>query len=403
MSARAASVAGALALLLLGAFSQDRSAPRWWKGNTHTHTLWSDGDAAPELVVDWYARQGYAFLVLSDHNVFLEGERWTPITEEGPLTEARLQELRRSFGAERIEVRQTGAQREMRLATQAELRARFEEPGRFLLLSGEEITDSFEHVPVHVNGVNLVERIDPPHGETLLETIQNAFDAVSAQEAKSGEPTFAHLNHPNFKWSIGAAQIAELRGERFFEIYNGHPATYTAGDAAHPSTERLWDEANTRRAFELDLPLLFGLATDDAHNYHATSSSLANAGRGWIMVRAAELTPSSLVRAIEAGEFYATTGVSLADVRVEDGALIVDIAPEPGVTYTTQFVGTRAIDGERGPAGEILLETQGERAVYRFDGSEGYVRARIVSNRPMENPPSAGELETAWTQPIAPE
>ena len=28
---------------------------RWYKGNTHTHTLWSDGDAAPELVVDSFA------------------------------------------------------------------------------------------------------------------------------------------------------------------------------------------------------------------------------------------------------------------------------------------------------------------------------------------------------------
>src|SRR5438874_1811301 len=30
-------------------------APRWWKGNLHTHTLWSDGDDYPEMVVDWYA------------------------------------------------------------------------------------------------------------------------------------------------------------------------------------------------------------------------------------------------------------------------------------------------------------------------------------------------------------
>ncbi|MCZ7636477.1 MAG: hypothetical protein M5U12_10915 [Verrucomicrobia bacterium] len=31
---------------------------RWWEGNLHTHWLWRDGDQFPELVVDWYARNG---------------------------------------------------------------------------------------------------------------------------------------------------------------------------------------------------------------------------------------------------------------------------------------------------------------------------------------------------------
>jgi len=59
-------------------------APRWWKGNTHTHTYWSDGDAAPEHVIDWYVRHGYDFLVLSDHNVLSRGDRWFPISTDGP-------------------------------------------------------------------------------------------------------------------------------------------------------------------------------------------------------------------------------------------------------------------------------------------------------------------------------
>ena len=42
--------------------------PKWYKGNIHTHTTESDGDASPERVVSWYRRHGYDFLVLSDHN-----------------------------------------------------------------------------------------------------------------------------------------------------------------------------------------------------------------------------------------------------------------------------------------------------------------------------------------------
>ena len=40
----------------------------WFKGNLHTHTNKSDGDSSPEVVVDWYHKNAYDFLVLSDHN-----------------------------------------------------------------------------------------------------------------------------------------------------------------------------------------------------------------------------------------------------------------------------------------------------------------------------------------------
>ena len=39
-----------------------------YRGNIHTHTTDSDGDAEPEKVVEWYNNHGYDFLVLSDHN-----------------------------------------------------------------------------------------------------------------------------------------------------------------------------------------------------------------------------------------------------------------------------------------------------------------------------------------------
>ena len=40
----------------------------WYKGNLHTHTTESDGDAHPEDIVEWYKQHEYDFLVLSDHN-----------------------------------------------------------------------------------------------------------------------------------------------------------------------------------------------------------------------------------------------------------------------------------------------------------------------------------------------
>ena len=64
-----------LAGLGVAAVRQPPSSPRpsaalrWYKGNTHTHTLNSDGDSTPDDVAKWYREHGYRFLVLSDHNV----------------------------------------------------------------------------------------------------------------------------------------------------------------------------------------------------------------------------------------------------------------------------------------------------------------------------------------------
>jgi hypothetical protein len=397
-----------LLLLLAGAWSLRRSdaEPRWYKGCTHVHTLWSDGDGAPELVADWYREHGYHFAVLSDHNLLQAGERWFPVDDATPgarLTSARVDALRARFGDESVTVREADGKREMRLLTLDELRARFDRPGEFLLIPGEEISAGHGALPVHVNGLNLAEPIPPPQpgdgGASAREVADQCFAAVAAQGERLGRAVLAHLNHPNFRWALSSDDVAELRGERFFEVYNGHPATNGNGDAARPGTEALWDRANARRRHELDLPLLFGLATDDAHDHHADGPALSNCGRGWIVVRARELSPDALFEAMRAGDFYASTGVALDDVRFDGRTLAVDVAREEGVTYTTRFVGSELRDGAP-LAGVVLLETDADPAVYALTGREGYVRATVVSSRPQPNPVAPDDRERAWTQPV---
>src|SRR6185369_2432656 len=82
------------------------AAPRWWKGNLHTHSLWSDGDDFPEMIVDWYKTNGYHFLSLSDHNIFQDESIWMYATEK-PVDEALPRYLKR-FGATWVEQSEFG-------------------------------------------------------------------------------------------------------------------------------------------------------------------------------------------------------------------------------------------------------------------------------------------------------
>src|SRR5262245_15109758 len=81
-------------------------APRWWKGNLHTHTLWSDGDDFPEMVAEWYRTRGYNFLALTDHNVLSQGMRWmkaADITKRGG--QSVIPKYEKRFGLDWVETR----------------------------------------------------------------------------------------------------------------------------------------------------------------------------------------------------------------------------------------------------------------------------------------------------------
>ena len=155
-----------------GAAEPAATAPRWFKGNLHTHSLWSDGDDYPEMIADWYKRSGYQFLAISDHNVLQEGTKWfelkAPVSVGGNVTQRGggpvLEKYLRRFGPDWVELNEEGGKRNVRLKPLAEYRSLLEEPGRFLMIPSEEITATWTRPktateversgPVHINLTN---------------------------------------------------------------------------------------------------------------------------------------------------------------------------------------------------------------------------------------------------------
>jgi hypothetical protein len=390
--------------------------PRWYRGNTHAHTLWSDGDDFPESVARRYRDAGYDFLAITDHNtVAADGQRWWRVPGDGPGRWA--YDAARARG-DSLEERRSGDTTWVRLRTLAAYRAAVEVPGRFVLVPGEEVTQYLDGRGAHVNALNVAGLVPEQPGATTVRMIERDVAFVDGMAAGARRPMLAVLNHPNFLWSQTAEDILRLPRLRAFEVYNGHPLVHSQGDALHAGTERQWDVVLARRALRGEPPL-WGMATDDAHDYHRSGPERRNPGRGWVMVRAGALDPDSLTAAMARGDFHASTGVRLHDVRQEGDALVVEIAVEPGVAYVTTFVGARrgvdtvgvAVSDSTGRAltrrydatvGAVLAEVRGGVARYVMRGDELYVRARVTSSKPKANPSFAGEMEMAWTQPVYP-
>ncbi len=299
---------------------------RWFKGNTHTHTLNSDGDSTPDEVVRWYRDNRYQFLVLTDHNYLTE------ITALNAL-----------HGAD----------------------------DKFLVIRGEEVSSSFEGKPLHINGLDPSRLVQAQTGGTsVADVLQKNVDAIRLAD---GVP---HINHPNFGWAVAADDLAALRNNKLFEVYNGHPMVNNLGGNGRPGLEQIWDTLLSRGI------LLYGLATDDAHEFKKLDNlQSSRPGMGWVVVRAARLEARAILGALERGDFYASTGVELSDYQVAEGRISIKVKPVAWAGYRIAFIGK---------GGSVLEEIEGPDATYHIKGSEGYVRAKITE--------SDGSM--AWTQPV---
>ena len=390
-----------LATFPVHAFAASGEA-RWWKGNLHTHSYWSDGNDFPEMIADAYRSNGYHFLSLTDHNILSRGEKWMEVDREHPERILTLGKYIERFGEEWVETRGDFEEGnlEVRLKPLVEVKALLEKNGRFLLLEGEEITDGADDGhSIHMNAIHLGELIPPPGGATVMEVIRKSLTATRRQAARHGLETLFFVNHLNYDWAVTAADLAAEEELRFLEVWNGVQSDNDPGNPEHPSTDEKWDAANEIRMAGRGWPPLFAVGNDDTHDYHGFSDR-ALPFRAWIMVRAPYLTPEHLLRAMRGGDFYVSTGVEIEEIIFHDEELRLRLNGLPGEAFTTRFIGVRRAGDGSTETGVLLKETRGKEPVYRMRGDELYVRAVVTSNFETKVPSTEFAYQRAWTQPV---
>ena len=245
----------------------------WVKGNIHTHTTESDGDADPKSVMKWYKDHEYDFLVITDHNhrTIIDFDNNNPQSEK-----------------------------------------------ELVLIPGEEVTahvlEDFAKnilnygvdgkIPIHINGIDIKKVVEPIHTKDIVTTLQANIDAIKNAGG------LVSLNHPNYKWAFDHTQISKLKNVDLLEIFNGHPAVNVYGAVGKYSCEQIWDNvlSNGQK--------IFGVATDDSHHYHDFAYNKSNPGRGWIVAKVKELSKNNIVSAIKSGDFYASTGIEMENIII---------------------------------------------------------------------------------------
>ncbi len=298
---------------------------RFWRGNIHTHSTRSDGILEPAEVCRRYRAEGYDFIALTDHFM---GDYGYPIVDTVPYRDAGFTTI---LGAEL----HSGAQE-----------------------NGEMW---------HILAVGLPADFAPSHTPQWRPVAgQETGPELAARAVAAG--AFVAVAHP--QWSgLTVADADSIRAAHAVEIYN---------HGCFAGCDRADGTAIADQLLEAGRKLTL-IATDDAHFYEPDHFG------GWVMVKATENTPEALLAALKAGDFYASQGPELRDVRVFDDRVEVDCSAVIAVILQGHGMAAKAVHG-----GSMTTATVPIKG--RFEGSP-YLRVTLID--------AAGKK--AWSNPVYPD
>ncbi len=309
---------------------------QWYKGNLHCHTTVSDGSLTPEGVVELYKSHGYAFLAISDHNIYTDfGSRFD--SEDFVILPA------------------------------VEAAA---------LLVDEKDCWLKTH---HIHGILAPETApETPvigHMEEIpLRVFRGQWDgALEAQKLSDdlrARGCITIYNHPI--WSrVRESEFIHTSGLTALEIFNYN----TVNESGTGYDTTYWD------TMLREGKKIWAVASDDNHNAGQFEDSCG----GFIVVKAEALTRKDITQAIVDGNYYSSSGPVIYDWGIHDQVAYVTCSPVERVNF---------IAGNYIGAGATVLSEDGtdrvDYALWRMRGDETYVRVECVD--------ASGK--TAWSNPI---
>ena len=248
-----------------------RSANKY-KLSLHTHSTFSDGNFTPEQLKKMYMAEGYSAIAFSDHGNCIPH---TELTDENFVALTAV-ELDFNIGDENG-----------KLASSVHLNAIAKNP----TLARQYKSELLDY-------------------EFVNETIRNLKD----------DGFFVTVNHP--VWSnLSTDDLLKIQGADAVEVHNS-----LAVFSYNYSDDSAFYEYFLRKGGRA-LPI----AADDTHNAFEDGSPFLEYYKGFTMVAAPELSYTSIMDALSAGNIFASTGPLFESIWLEGDLLHVECSPVCGV------------------------------------------------------------------------
>lgn len=285
----------------------------YFKANLHTHSTISDGRLTPAEIKEAYKALGYQILCLTDHNIIINHSDMNE-PDFLMLTGMEININEKNWDVTRSKAYHMNliAKDPKNLWCPARLPRRFEIP--------EEIDSKVQYDDME---------------------LQHHPDSINAFIAKANEKGFLVMyNHPT--WSCHTYQdYAYLKGLWGMEVRN----TENCMIGLNENNARVYKEMLVSGC------RVFPVGTDDMHFRRAL-------GKSWIMVGAAELSYSSVIAAMEQGDFYMSCGPEITALYVEGSVLKITCSDALQVTLQTHGRVARSVYAEDGPIRKAEFELE---------------------------------------------
>ncbi len=273
----------------------------FYKANLHCHSNISDGRLSPEELKKIYKEHGYSILSITDHNLLVPHKE---LDDEDFLT----------LNGYELNVNQTGSDYDGKTHMCA------------IALESDNIIDPCWHrtkfiYPCERAKSHLI-KYDTEHPDFIREYSGEGISRMMKTLREHG--FFVTYNHPS--WSLENLDVYKnYDGMNAIEIYN--TSCNAAGLLSNDS--HCYDDMlrNNKR--------IYCIAADDNHNDYDILDGRCDSFGGFVMIKADKLEYRTVTKALEDGNFYASTGPSIYELYFEDGKVYVKTSDAKRIYLTT--------------------------------------------------------------------
>ena len=256
-----------------------KSKGNWYKLALHIHSTLSDGKFTPEQLKEMYMAQGYSAIAYTDHRKCLSH---TELTDKNfvALTATELDFHNKT---------ENGA-----VISAVHINALSRDPG---------IKREYEPMPLDYDLIN----------KTVRDLKDDGF--------------FVTLNHP--VWSnMSTEELFKIKEFDAVEVYNSIAVQFN----------NYSDDSAFYEHFLRNGGRAIPIAADDSHKISDDGSAFVEYFKAFTMVNAEELTYSSLIDSLSAGECFASTGPLFKSIWLEDDILHVECSPVCGIFVHGKYI-----------------------------------------------------------------
>jgi predicted metal-dependent phosphoesterase TrpH len=420
-------------------YAASQKGKRWFKGNTHMHTLRSDGRSLPVEAAALFKRDGYNFICFTDHNVSsAEPFKVFPIdsTKGKRVEQAIAGGFERDFPDLELfrKVKDEKGRECYTSPSFDEIGRMLNEEGKFLVIGGNEVSAApTAGRELHCNFINYSQPCKANNKRTVeecLDWIRGEYNRVVGDSQMS----VMTVNHPLWvSYDVSPLIVAQRPDIKFFEVCNSGSMPRFERPGKQYNHDKWWDVVNTVRAIK-GQKLVYGVASDDIHEYGGMRKR-AKRSAGYVQVLADTLSIPDVMTAFHRGDFYSSTGLNLESVKFDckTRTLSVTVDPAFGDDCKISFIGSkkgvdtsvkelvkwevtgelnswlqsrhfsrqRTVERFSDDIGCVFKSVKGRTASYTMQPDDLYVRAKIVCPANADTDNREPKFPVAWTQPIS--